>query len=302
MQESYIVYKTTNLINDKFYVGMHKTLDSTEFDGYYGSGSVFKKALIKYGKENFVREILFEFDTLEEARLKELEIVSSDFCKEKTNYNISVGGTGGNCIAGYTEEERKLYLENLVIASKISRNKRCEIYGGGVFSPETIEKMSESALTRVFKCPDSLPENKDRVHTKKARDNFNAAGLIRRGKYIHITDGLTTKVQPIESVIPFGWKRGAGVDRFRLSEHSEEAKQKIGNNPNIKGIKKYTNGIDNINVKLGDAIPDGFYPGLFSIKHKRRWITDGVLSLSVKIDDPLPEGFKLGRTFNRKNR
>ena len=52
----YTVYKTTNLINSKIYVGLHVT--SNLEDDYLGSGSQLKSAVKKYGKENFKRETL----------------------------------------------------------------------------------------------------------------------------------------------------------------------------------------------------------------------------------------------------
>ena len=52
----HIIYKTTNLINGKIYVGMHST-DNLN-DGYLGSGWILKQAIKKYGKENFKREVL----------------------------------------------------------------------------------------------------------------------------------------------------------------------------------------------------------------------------------------------------
>jgi hypothetical protein len=52
----YTVYKTTNLINGKIYVGLHIT-NNLE-DDYLGSGSQLKSAVKKYGKENFKREII----------------------------------------------------------------------------------------------------------------------------------------------------------------------------------------------------------------------------------------------------
>ena len=50
------IYKTTNLINGKIYIGQHK---SSSFDtNYYGSGKLLIKALKKYGKENFKIELI----------------------------------------------------------------------------------------------------------------------------------------------------------------------------------------------------------------------------------------------------
>lgn len=56
METFYILYKTTNLINGKTYIGIHKT-NNLE-DGYLGSGFSLIKAVKKYGKNNFKREVL----------------------------------------------------------------------------------------------------------------------------------------------------------------------------------------------------------------------------------------------------
>ena len=48
----HFIYRTTNLLNGKFYVGRHSTTNMN--DGYFGSGIVLKKAIEKYGIENYV--------------------------------------------------------------------------------------------------------------------------------------------------------------------------------------------------------------------------------------------------------
>lgn len=89
----FIIYKTINLINGKFYIGMHKTKYPN--DGYLGSGTIVSRAIKKYGKENFKKVILFDFDTQEEMVVKEKEIVTEDFLKRPDVYNLNVGGDGG---------------------------------------------------------------------------------------------------------------------------------------------------------------------------------------------------------------
>lgn len=88
----YIVYKTTNLINNKIYIGVHKRNDSKNI--YLGSGIVLTKAIKKYGKKNFIRETLFEFKTKKEAYEKEKEIVNEQFVDRKDTYNMKTGGFG----------------------------------------------------------------------------------------------------------------------------------------------------------------------------------------------------------------
>ena len=89
----YIIYKTTNLLNNKFYIGKHQCL--TLEDGYLGSGRALKDAIAKYGKENFKREILFIFDTEADMNLKEKELVTLDLVNDPNCYNMMIGGEGG---------------------------------------------------------------------------------------------------------------------------------------------------------------------------------------------------------------
>ena len=88
----HIIYKTTNLINGKIYVGFHST-DDLE-DSYLGSGWILKAAIKKYGKENFKREILMVCPTREEAREVEACLVDELFVKRPDTYNTALGGMG----------------------------------------------------------------------------------------------------------------------------------------------------------------------------------------------------------------
>jgi hypothetical protein len=86
----YLVYKTTNKTNGKFYIGAHAT--NNKEDDYLGSGVALKRAIEKYGKENFHKEILHECSSREEMFLLEekLVVINSDI-----SYNMKVGGKGG---------------------------------------------------------------------------------------------------------------------------------------------------------------------------------------------------------------
>jgi len=85
----YTIYKTTNKINGKYYIGKHKTSDLN--DGYMGSGKLLRRAITKYGIENFTKEILHVFDNEKEMNDKEKELVV--ICED--SYNLCPGGHGG---------------------------------------------------------------------------------------------------------------------------------------------------------------------------------------------------------------
>lgn len=89
----YLIYKISNKIDNKFYVGKHKTENKN--DDYFGSGLLLKRAVEKYGKNNFVKELLFECSSEEEMNQKEADIIDEDFITRDDTYNIKLGGNGG---------------------------------------------------------------------------------------------------------------------------------------------------------------------------------------------------------------
>lgn len=89
----YLIYKITNTINNKIYIGKHQT--DNKDDDYMGSGKILKRAIEKYGIDKFKKEILFECNSLEEMNVKEAEIVNDEFIARLDTYNVKLGGQGG---------------------------------------------------------------------------------------------------------------------------------------------------------------------------------------------------------------
>ncbi len=115
---NYYIYQITNNVNGKIYIGKHKTKDLN--DGYFGSGKLLKRAIEKYGKENFTKEILFTFDSEEELNAKEGELVTEDFCLLDSNYNLCVGGQGGFSYINRESLRRRDFAMSLEAKQSIS--------------------------------------------------------------------------------------------------------------------------------------------------------------------------------------
>lgn len=152
LQFKYIVYITTNIVNGKIYIGVHKTETPYKFDGYLGCGSWINNpssynkgkyplhaAILKYGTHNFKRNTLKVFDTEQDALDLERWLVTEDFIKMSNNYNAVVGGgmpplltkkvnqfdLEGNFIKTWESEESiRKYFDSKVSIRNIIKNKR----------------------------------------------------------------------------------------------------------------------------------------------------------------------------------
>lgn len=199
----YTVYRITNKINGKIYIGKHQTDDLK--DSYMGSGKHLIRAQEKYGLDNFIKEILFQFDTEDEMNTKEAELVTEEFVKNKDTYNLCPGGQGGwgyvNKInpnlrssghtpkmyerVGYTLskmtlEHRSTNMKNLHLNGKMKYDN----FTGKTHSVETKRKISES--------------NSKMVGSKNSQ--FGT---------MWITDGKKNKkVKKDIDIIPEGWYTG----------------------------------------------------------------------------------------------
>ncbi|AWY10288.1 putative Seg-like homing endonuclease [Acinetobacter phage AM101] len=164
----FYTYKITNLLNGKFYIGVHKTENLD--DGYMGSGKALKKAIAKYGIENFKKDILMFHESEDEMFEIEALIVDQEFVDRKDTYNIKLGGHGGwdHINSQLTHEHRK-----------------------------KLGKLGGIASKKLFECPKFKEYHLLKVKSawldpiKRKRMSFNVAGKFK---------GKTHKPETIEKV------------------------------------------------------------------------------------------------------
>jgi group I intron endonuclease len=198
----HIVYLTTNLVNQKIYVGIHSTNNLN--DGYLGSGELLQFAIEKYGKNNFKRDILYFCFSRNETLKIENFIVDTQFVLKDTTYNKSIGGSANPILMGH---------HNPMF--------------GRIHSEEAKEKMSELALKRYE--DGQQPSMLGKHHSDITKEKISK---FRKGK-APWNKGL--KGDPRQPSLPCSEekkqkisKANSGINNpFYGKTHSEETKQKI---------------------------------------------------------------------------
>lgn len=195
-----IIYKITNLINNKFYIGQ----DIKDNPKYFDSGKIIIKAIKKYGKENFKKEILEvctdekHMDEREIFWIKELNATNG-----KIGYNICEGGKTYRSMKGennpmfgkHLSEETKEKIKEKRKLQKMSEEQKeqLRIKWSGEENPgknkslETIEKISKS---RKGKCIGEEHPMFGKKHSDETKKHWSET---RKGKNTGITNPDATR-------------------------------------------------------------------------------------------------------------
>jgi hypothetical protein len=189
----HIVYLTTNLVNGKIYVGVHH--NST--DSYIGSGKILAKAIKKYGKQNFKRQILHSCLEASHAYELEAQIVDQWFVDRKDTYNMCIGGSGGNRV-NYNDPE--VYAIWLAKNNAYARTN----------SPETRKLISQSKK-ELYKDPTKNPNYGKKASDEKRKrqsdgiKEFYKSDENRKQMYINLKRARQKNYQIItpNAIIPF---------------------------------------------------------------------------------------------------
>lgn len=187
------IYKTTNIVNNKIYVGKQvKNIES-----YLGSGILLQLAIIKYGKENFKKEILEICNNKKDLSIREIWWINYlDSRNLEKGYNISKGGDGGwGCNNNRTFEERS------------------------ILSKKAMKTMGISGLSlRSQKINVNLGEEGRKERSKKGRETL--------GK-----DGMSNKAKKTIATLGNDWLNKTAIEKLGkkgLSNRSKKAMETLG--------------------------------------------------------------------------
>lgn len=195
----FTIYKTTCHVNNKIYIGLHKctkrcSKGQSKPCEYYGSGTVLNKALKKYGKENFSKEILFQFPTKEEALIKEKELVTEEFVLRNDTYNQTIGGNMPPNQKGFKHskeqiqkrkdnfpEERKKKFGEIARETIKSRKEKT----GKYWSDETIQKRNKSRMSKSnYTKPMMKEANTEEAIRKRVKTRMQNGGYSTDLSYL----------------------------------------------------------------------------------------------------------------------
>lgn len=238
-----VVYKTTNLVNGKIYIGQ----DSKNNPDYLGSGVIIKRAIKKYGKENFIKEVI------DICKNKEILDEKEKFWIKKCNsrddligYNITEGGEG--CLGLTHSEESK---------NKMSKAHKGNKYCLGYKHTDiTKEKMSinNSGINNPMygvKLPiETLVKRSNKViknGTFKGKNNGNFKFDIDEETliYLFLTENKTIK----EIATYFGCSRDVINNNLRAAKINKPKSNKY--NLDIDDILSYINdGLTQVEISV----------------------------------------------------
>lgn len=210
----HFIYKTTNLINGRYYIGMHSTNNLK--DGYLGSGKKLRRSINKYGVENFKCEILEFLTDRDSLAKREKEIVNEELLKDPNCMNLKLGGEGG--WGSLSKEQLQLGGKN----GNLALTKRLKVDN---ILKEKFRLNAIKQLERLYKLGKVKHDNfKGKYHSNETKQKMS---LAKKGKGIKennsqfgtcwITNGIDNKKikkENLEYFISLDWKLGRVLKKF----------------------------------------------------------------------------------------
>ena len=233
----YLIYRITNNINKKYYIGQHKTEDP--FDDYMGSGIMIQQAETKYGLSNFSKEILFDFDNFDEMNNKEKELVQLSNCwpQDQMSYNLCEGGHGR--LTNVTIQKIKDSWSILLSTSLSNYSEKMHNLNAGENNPMYGEKLSDHMELSDYK---QLVEN-NRQHMlslvievaknrtgKSYEEQYGSCKANEIKKKIQVTNKNKTPEQKKETARKCKQTRDSRPPEIKLQRHIRQSIATTGEN------------------------------------------------------------------------
>lgn len=239
----YTIYKTTNAINNNFYIGKHKSKTLT--DNYLGSGKFLLTAIKKYGKQNFYKEILHYCTSETEMNELERNIVNELLISDRNCYNAKIGGDGGWTSWNKTKEAKSAREKGLT-RSHSTLSKRNKDRWQGMTSDEKTQYL----IALNSKDKNTKPHSYETKEKIKNKVKGNGNGMF--GTHFYIKQDYIGKLPDmrqlclshrfVEGSQPIGWITLAKWKN--LSKNTNKA---------AYGKHWYTDGVINYFLKENDS-------------------------------------------------
>lgn len=206
--KKHFIYMTTNLITNEKYIGKHY---GTEDDFYLGSGKILQRAILKYGKENFKREILYISKNAKENNQKEKEFIKVyNAVEDRKFYNIAEGGDGGDIFHTLSLEQQEQLRERARL--------RCTGEGNPMYGKHHSEE-TKNKLSQIDKSYTKTQEYRDNMSRIKSGENNGMYGK-------HHTEESKQKMSDAKKGKKLGAENGnaKGISAYRDNEMTDLVK------------------------------------------------------------------------------
>jgi hypothetical protein len=157
------IYKITNLINSKIYIGKDTTSDSN----YFGSGLLINRSFEKYGMENFIKEVIDETTDYDELSSKEIYWIEKyNSTDREIGYNISKGGDGGDVFSNHPNLD---LIKEKISQGSHTKGKTYEEAFGDERAKEYKEKLKKNIYKNILSVESKL---KNQEKWQQYNNNF----------------------------------------------------------------------------------------------------------------------------------
>jgi hypothetical protein len=203
----HFIYKTTNQINTKYYIGMHSTDDLN--DGYIGSGTLLWHSIKYHGKENFKMDILEFLPNRKSLIQREKELVNENLLNEPMCMNLRYGGTGGEI--RFTDEIKTKIGKTNSVKQKGNLNSQ---YGtkwinNGIENKKII---NTEVVPDGWNLGRKMGKSFGELMSKKLKGTGMGVNNSQFGK-CWITNGTENKTIKKIDLIPNGWVLGRKIKK-----------------------------------------------------------------------------------------